>query len=172
MYYRYGTLWSTFFKSMGFNVILSPETNENLIKLIPQKTFDKCISYQIYISHILYLEDKCDYIIISTICDYGQNNKTCKLMSNMTNQIKEYLKDKQILEYKIKYTSLLFEKISLFKIGIKLSKNIPKIILSIYRATKKQKNNILNKENNQKNLLERNNKKILIISKFYTNEEK
>ena len=56
LYYRYGVLWKNFFESLGCNVILSPETNKEILDLGVNNTIDECcLSYKIYIGHALYL---------------------------------------------------------------------------------------------------------------------
>ena len=33
LYYRYGVLWKSFFEKLGLNVVLSPETNREILNL-------------------------------------------------------------------------------------------------------------------------------------------
>ena len=76
LYYRYGVLWKTFFENLGLNVVLSPETNREILDLGINNTVDECcLSYKIYIGHAIYLYKKCDYILISRACDYGKKIK-------------------------------------------------------------------------------------------------
>ena len=49
LYYRYGVLWKNFFENLGCNVILSPETNREIMELGVNNTIDECcLSYKIY----------------------------------------------------------------------------------------------------------------------------
>ena len=127
-----------------------------------------CYPYQIYINDINVLSEICDYILIPEIYNYGINNNVCPYL-------KEILTDKitkrQILRYKIKYTSLIFEITSLFIIGLKLTKNIIKIIYSYIYAKRKQINYNNNQENYQRHLIDKEQKKILIMSYFYILED-
>ena len=36
-----------------------------------------CLSLKNYIGHVAYLKDKCDYILIPRIDNYGIENQTC-----------------------------------------------------------------------------------------------
>lgn len=173
LYHRYGVLWKNFFEKIGCNVILSPETNNEILKLgINNSVDESCLSYKIFIGHTLYLVDKCDYILISRICDYGRKDKVCTRLNGNYDTIKELIPKNKILEYNIERTRLCYQFIGLMKTGLKITINIPKIIYAYLYAFKKQKKFDENKENNQKNLLLKENKKILIVSHFYNIEDK
>ena len=173
LYHRYGVLWKNFFEKIGCNVILSPETNNEILKLgINNSVDESCLSYKIFIGHTLYLVDKCDYILISRICDYGRKDKVCTRLNGNYDTIKELIPKNKILEYNIERTRLCYQFIGLMKTGLKITINIPKIIYAYLYAFKKQKKFDENKENNQKNLLLKENKKTLIVSHFYNIEDK
>lgn len=173
LYHRYGVLWKNFFEKLGCNVILSPETNNEILKLgINNSVDESCLSYKIFIGHTLYLIDKCDYILIARICDYGKKDKVCTRLNGNYDTIKELIPKNKILEYNIEKTKLCYQFIGLMKTGFKITINIPRIIYAYLHAIKKQKKFDENKENNQKNLLLKENKKILIVSHFYNIEDK
>lgn len=173
IYHRYGVKWKNFFEKLGCNVVLSPETNQEILELgINNSVDESCLSYKIYIGHILYLEEMCDYVLVSRICDYGPKDKVCTRMNGTYDNIKELIPKEKILQYNIEHTKLHYEFIGFFKMAIKFTKNIPKIIHAYIYANNKQKKYEENQENNQKNLLLKTNKKILLVSHFYNIEDK
>ena len=173
LYYRYGVLWKNFFNSLGCNIVLSPETNKNIIELGCNNTIDEsCLSYKIYIGHVLYLSNICDYVLVSRVCDYGKKDKVCTRLNGTYDDIKHKIPIEQIIDYDIEYTKLKFPILGFIKIGLKFTKNIPKIIYSYYKAKQKQKQYDINQANHEKNKLTKNNKKILILSHFYNIEDK
>lgn len=173
LYYRYGVLWKNFFESLGCNVVLSPETNRQIIELGVNNTIDECcLSYKIYVGHVLYLSKICDYILVSRVCDYGKKNKVCTRLNGTYDDIKHKIPTDQILDYDIEYTKLKFPIIGFIKIGLKFTKNIFKIIYSYYKAKNKQQIYDINQANNEKNKLSKPNKKILILSHFYNIQDK
>lgn len=173
LYYRYGVLWKNFFESLGCNVILSPETNKQILELGLNNTIDECcLSYKIYVGHVLYLSNISDYVLITRACDYGKKDKVCTRLNGTYDDIKHKIPIHQILGYDIEYTKLKFPIIEFIKIGLKFTKNIFKIVYSYYKATKKQKIYDINKANAEKNKLSKDNKKILILSHFYNIEDK
>ncbi|MBQ8218889.1 MAG: hypothetical protein IJZ79_03975 [Bacilli bacterium] len=173
LYYRYGVLWKTFFENLGLNVVLSPETNREILDLGINNTVDECcLSYKIYIGHAIYLSKKCDYILISRACDYGKKDKVCTRFNATFDNLKYLIPESQIIDYNIEYTKHNYPLPQFIKIGFKFTKNPIKIISSYYYATKKQKIYNQNNYNEERNKLLRNNKKILIISHFYNIKDK
>ena len=173
LYYRYGVLWKNFFTILGFNVVLSPETNRQILELGINNTIDEsCLSYKIYVGHVLYLSKICDYVLISRVCDYGKKDKVCTRLNGTYDDIKHKIPKDQILDYDIEYTKLKFPILEFIKIGLKLRKNIIKVIYSYIKANQKQKKYNINQENNEKNKLSKPNKKILILSHFYNIQDK
>ena len=173
LYYRYGVLWKNFFESLGCNVVLSPETNKEIVELGCNNTIDEsCLSYKIYVGHVLYLANKCDYILISRVCDYGKKDKVCTRFNGTYDDIKHKIFKDQIIDYDIEYTKLKFPFIGFLKIGLKFTKNIPKIIYSYYKSKKKQQKYNINQANNEKNKLSKPQKHILILSHFYNIQDK
>lgn len=173
LYYRYGVLWKTFFESLGCNVVLSPETNNHLVELGVNNTIDECcLSYKIYVGHVLYLSKICDYILIARVCDYGKKDKVCTRLNGTYDDIKHKIPKDQIIDYDIEYTNLKFPILSFIKIGFRFSKNPIKIIYSYIKARNKQQKYDISQANQEKNKLEKSNKKILILSHFYNIQDK
>ena len=77
-YYYYKDLWNYFFSELGFDIIVSPETNKEIINLgMKYAGSEMCYSMKIYLGHVAYLKGKCDYILIPRIDNYGIDNQTC-----------------------------------------------------------------------------------------------
>lgn len=173
LYYRYGVLWKNFFELLGLNVVLSPQTNRQILTLGTNNTIDECcLSYKIYIGHALYLSKICDYILVSRVCDYGKKDKVCTRLNGTYDNIKHLISQEQLIDYNIDHTKRKYEFFGFLKMGLKFTKNIPKIIYSYLYAKEKQKQYDKNKANEEKNKLTKPNKKILIMSHFYNIQDK
>lgn len=173
LYYRNGVLWKNFFKSLGCKVIISPETNNEILSLGIKNTINcSCLAYKIYIGHALFLVDKSDYIIIPKVCNYGNNDKVCQLFTKTYEKIKHIVPKEKLLSYNIEHTKYRYELIGLIKLGLKFNKNPIKVIYSLIRAKQKQKQYNLQKQNENKNNLLKQKIKILIMSQFYNIEDK
>lgn len=167
-YYRYGVLWKTFFEKIGFKVILSPKTNDKIIELGVENTPSEfCLSYKIYIGHVLALKDKCDYIFIPEICNYGPKASVCHCHSLAYNHLKMIISKNKIMTYQLNHVIHKYQIFGLIKIALKKTKNPIKIIYGYLYAKKKQYNYNLSRQNENKNKISKENKKILIVSPFY-----
>jgi len=173
LYHRYGVLWKTFFKTIGCNTVISPLTNREIISLGSNNSVDEtCLAYKIYLGHVIYLADKCDYLLVSRVCDYGPKDKVCTRLNATYDNIKELIPENKIIYYNLEKTSFNYELFGFIKMGLKITKNLPKIIYAYYLGKKNQQKYNENHENNQKNMLQTSNKKILILSHFYNIEDK
>lgn len=169
-YSRKGITCKNFFNKLGCNVILSPETNNEIIKE-GEKVSEKgmCKSYQIYLGHIKELAKKCDYIVVMSHKNF---KKTCPNFSMTYDNIKEIIPPDMIIPYKISSNKFDIELFEYIKMGTYVTPNIYKIIRSYLYSKKIQKKYNINKINYQKHLLKKENPKVLIMAPFYIMEEK
>lgn len=166
-YYEYGNLYKKFFEKLGFEVIVSKKTdNEIYYNGNNLATDEMCLSLKIFLGHINYLKDKCDYIIIPRIDNFGLSNQTC------TNFLALYdicnnLFDINILNYNIDLNKDKDEIDGFLEMGNELKINPFKVVSAYEKAKedieKKKRFSILK---NVKNL-ESENKKILLLSHSY-----
>lgn len=169
-YYKYGYFLENFFKCLGFKTVTSPETNKSIIKLGEKISNDEmCLSLKIFLGHIVYLEDKCDYIVNVTINNYGISDQGCtnylvlkELIKNCTN--------KEIINFDIDLEHYK----NLYKEIIKKYKNMDsKIIKNAYLKArlmnaKKRKGEVISNTNKLYN----NKKKILLAGHSYNIHDK
>ena len=173
LYHRYGVLWKQFFSLLGCKIILSPETNQEILNMGINNTIDECcLSYKIYIGHVLYLSKNADYILVTRICDYGKKEKVCTRFNGTYDNIRYLIPKRQIISYNLDKTHHQYELIGFIKMGLKITKNPFKIIYSYLKALSKQRKYNQSKENETKNKLLKQNKKVLIISHFYNIKDK
>ncbi len=78
LYYRYGTLWKVFFESMGFETVISPQTNKEIMDAGSHYTIDEnCISSKLFFGHIAALEGHCDAVFVPRIASLGSGSVMC-----------------------------------------------------------------------------------------------
>lgn len=160
-YYKYKYLWTTFFRELKVNILLSPHTNEHLInkgkKILKNRL---CIPLQIYVGHVHYLIDKTDYILIPTT-----SNKICyiSLYDIINNSL-----NCNILNIDMRKD----EEDSFLELGLKLGFN-KQTILNAYKEAKKEeyKQRKINYLLQQKRL-EKEGKKVLIMGDDYIENDK
>lgn len=67
LFYRYGVLWQTFFENLGFQVVISPETDRSIFEAGEAASVDEvCLASKAYMGHVLALLDggQCDALFV------------------------------------------------------------------------------------------------------------
>ena len=166
-YYYYKDIWNVFFNELGIDVIVSPKTNKEIIDLgMKYSTDEMCLSIKNYIGHVAYLKDKCDYILIPRIDNYGDFNQTCTNFLSIYDYLNNIL-DINILNYNINLNNNESEKNGLINIAVKLGK-LKKRASIAYEIARIKSNKILKKKRIiNHNKLDSNKLKILLISHSY-----
>ena len=138
-YYYYKDLWKYFFKHLNIKYIISPETNGQILEDgINYSNDEMCLSMKIYLGHINYLKDKCDYILIPRIDNFYSNNQTCTNFLSAYDIVKNIF-DVKILNYNIDLENKETLKKGLIKIGKKLGKTQKDVVKAYKYAIKKTK---------------------------------
>lgn len=168
LYYRYHILWKNFFSNLGYKVIVSEDTTKETIELGKIYSIDEsCLSSKIYLGHVASLQDKCDYILIPRVENYGKGEKVCVKFNATYDLVRNLFDDYQILDYNIEKTKHSTEFISLMKLGLKLTKNPFLSLKSYFKAKKQEKSYHKERQLTQEKILDRKNPKILIVAHPY-----
>ena len=168
LYYRHYILWKNFFEGLNCHIILSPETSKEIVDIGTKYSIDEaCLSSKIYLGHIAYLRDKCDYVLIPRISDYGKKEKVCVKFQALYDIVKNLYPELNIISYNIEKTKLKTEFIEFIKMGLKINKNIIKIIISYIIAKSKEKHQELVENITQERKINNDKIKILIVSHPY-----
>ena len=163
-YYYYNNFWKFFFDNLNVDIIISPNTNMDILYRGNLVASDEmCLSLKTYLGHIDYLKDKCDYILIPRIDNYGINNQTCTNFLSLYDLVNN-LFDINILDYNISDGNELKGLESICNIL-----NIDKTTVGVIYDIAKRKANIENKKlyEEQSKKLKSKNKKVLLISHPY-----
>ena len=168
LYYRYNILWKNYFKKLGFNIITSPKTTKTILENGKKYSVDEaCLSSKIYIGHVYALKDKCNYILIPRVDNYGKEEKVCVKFNANYDIIKNIFPNLKIITYNIEYTKRSSEALSLIKLGIILTKRPLKVIISYIIAKIKEKEYLIKDNKKQTKILNNNKDKILIVAHPY-----
>lgn len=164
-YYYYGKFWKYFFDYLEIELIYSPKTTNEIINIGNSIAPDEmCLSMKIYLGHIDYLKDKCDYILIPRIDRYDNENQTCTNFLALYDLVNHFF-NIPILNYNIDNNNKLIDGIISICDELKLNKVE---VLKAYECAKAKENEYINKKyKEQENKLNSKNKKVLIISHAY-----
>ena len=67
-YYQYYPMWKAFFEELGAEVVVSPPTTQIVLSSGSSRVIaDTCLPVKVFLGHVLYLVEKCDYIFIPAI---------------------------------------------------------------------------------------------------------
>jgi len=131
IYFKRPYFWETFFKNLGFKVLLSPSTNRQIVaegvKIADPET---CFSNKVYWGHLLWLDGKCDLIFVPRLKANKEKLEYCPKLFGLPDLAKILVKS-SILTKTFDERKEKFEK-SLEKLGKKLNKSK----LEIKKATK------------------------------------
>lgn len=164
-YYYYGNFWKTFFEYLELDIVNSPKTTNEIINVGNSIAPDEmCLSMKIYLGHIDYLKDKCDYILIPRIDRYDNENQTCTNFLALYDLVNHFF-NIPILNYNIDNNNTLLD--GLISIGNDL--NIDRFeILKAYEYAKKMDDKYRKiKYEEQLVKLSSKKRKVLIISHAY-----
>lgn len=170
-YYQNMYMWKYFFEKLDIEIVLSPKTNREIINFGSNIANDEmCLSLKNYLGHINYLKDKCDYVLIPRIDNYGRRDQTCTNFLSFYDIVNN-LFDVKILNYDINYEKCKNEYKGYLKIGRELNKTKKEIrdayIYALIKSNKELKKiyiDELNKLNSEK-------LKILIVGHDYNIED-
>jgi predicted nucleotide-binding protein (sugar kinase/HSP70/actin superfamily) len=166
-YYYYGNLLKKFLENLGFEVVISPPTNQSIMNDGMKYAIDEmCLSLKNYIGHVAYLKDKCDYIVIPRIDNFGRNNQTCTNFLAIYDIINN-LFDINILDFNINYEKGETEQKGFIQLGKQLKCSYSNSITAYQIAKTEDMNELdrLIRKNIHK--LSDNKLKILIVGHPY-----
>jgi len=165
IYWKRPYFWESFFENLGFEVLLSPKTNKEIVEIgVKISDPETCFSNKVYFGHLKWLEGKCDLIFVPRLKRKG-NFEYCPKFFGLPDLTKILVKT-EILTETFDEKKKKFEE-SLVKLGKKLRKDKKEVEIAFQKALLKEKEI---KEKQEKETLEKLNsnlKKIVLISHPY-----
>lgn len=170
LYYRYHYLWETFFEELGVEYIVSPNTNKEIFNKGMTYAIDEaCLSSKIYLGHVEWLIDKCDYILVPRVSNYGSAGTVCTKFQAIYDIVKNTFRDRdiKILYYNIDVKIADFEVRAFLKMGKFLNKKKAQCMRAYLIAKQAEKTASIMDEKYQERLLNENKIKILLVAHHY-----
>lgn len=168
-YYQNQYMWKYFFEYLKIDTIVSPKTNRKIMELgIKYANDEMCLSLKNYLGHVFYLQDKCDYILVPRIDNYGRSNQTCTNFLSFYDIINN-LFDTKILNYNIDYVHHQDEKKAYLQLGKQLGKGKLETKYAYEYAKVKSSKEIKRINNATLNKLNSPKTKILLVGHNYNN---
>ncbi len=166
-YYYYGDIWKYYFDYLKIPYIVSPNTNKEIMSHgLKYSNDEMCLALKTYLGHVHYLQNKCDYILVPRIDNYGLDNQTCTNFLSTYDIVQNTFKTK-VLNYNIDLTKNETEEKGLIKIGLALNKKKRECKKAYKYAIKKYTENKEREITINENKLNSDKTKILIVSHPY-----
>jgi predicted nucleotide-binding protein (sugar kinase/HSP70/actin superfamily) len=165
VYWKRPYFWENFFENLGFEVLLSPKTNKEIVEIgVKISDPETCFSNKVYFGHLKWLEGNCDLIFVPRLKRKG-NFEYCPKFFGLPDLAKILVKTKVLTET-FDEKKEKFEE-SLVKLGKKLGKKKEEIKVAFQEALKKEKEIREKQEKEALEKLESNLKKIILLSHPY-----
>ena len=157
------------FKELGCNIILSPESNKEILRRGIEHSIDEnCLSAKIYMGHVYSLIDKADYILVPRFCSFGHKKIVCTKFNAVYDIVRNTFKGVKLIHYDVDVLKKKTEFKGFIKMGLILKKNIFKVIKAYLKAKKIYHDNMLKRHLEQHNLVNNSNKlKMLVVAHPY-----
>lgn len=138
IYWKRPFFWEKFFTALGFEVILSPKTNKEIVEIGVQISDpETCFSNKVYFGHLKWLEDKADFIFVPRLKRNEEGLEYCPKFFALPDLAKIFLKTK-ILTLEVDGKNKTFRE-SLFSLGKRLKKKREEIEKSYYQTLLEEK---------------------------------
>jgi predicted nucleotide-binding protein (sugar kinase/HSP70/actin superfamily) len=161
IYWKKPYFWESFFENLGFEVLLSPKTNKEIVETgVKISDPETCFSNKVYFGHLKWLEEKCDLIFVPRLKTNAERLEYCPKFFGLPDLAKILVKTK-ILTADFDEKKESFER-TLLKIGKKLGKTEKEIENAYKTATEKGK-----KEEKFFEKIKSERKKVVLISHPY-----
>lgn len=166
-YYYFSDKWKYFFEHLNIKTIISPKTNREILDNgIKLSNDEMCLSLKSYIGHVNYLKDKCDFVLIPRIDNYGYENQTCTNFLAIYDIINNIF-NINILDYNIDLDNKETELKGLLKLSKKLNKKKSEIKKAYEYACIKEKKDKKKEIIDNMNKLSSTKTKVLLIGHSY-----
>lgn len=168
LYYKYSDLWTTFLEELGCDIIISPNTSKKILEDGIKFSMDEsCMAMKIYMGHVYYLIDKCDYILVPRLKCVKKHEKLCTNFSAIYDLVNNVF-DKKLIHYNLDVEHKEDELYAFITMGLSLGFPYRKIVKAYKVAKEKEKMVKMREIAKQKSIIASSNKiKILLAGHPY-----
>jgi len=88
-YFSFGALWERYFEQLGFEIRLSPPSNQDILDEGVRETVnDACIPIKIFHGHVMSLRDKADYLFVPRLGGTRTRYTVCPKFLGLPDMVK------------------------------------------------------------------------------------
>lgn len=168
LFHYYGEKWIEFFRHLGVETILSPDTNREIVKRgIALSVDEACFSSKVYIGHVDWLSTRCDIVFSPRMENTGVREDFCPRIFGMHDVIAHTFPELKLLNADINYLFRRREVDAFTNMGEQLGFTAEKSRKAYTAANEKffaERTKVIE---NQMKLFNRKGLKVLLVSHSY-----
>lgn len=104
MAYRDGVLWKKFFEELGFQCIISPKSDREILERGTARAVDEtCLPFKMYLGHVMWLMEKCDAIFVPRMGGYNAKEKMCTRYEALPDLVRNIFREEQVRVLTVSY---------------------------------------------------------------------
>jgi len=166
IYWKRPYFWESFFENLGFEALVSPKTNKEIVEMgVKVADPETCFSQKVYWGHLLYLQGKCDLIFVPRLKANEERLEYCPKFFG-TPDLAKILVKTPILTETFDERKEKLEK-TLEKLGKKINKNQEEIKKATKTAFLKEKELKEKEKEEFFKKIESQKRKIVLVSHPY-----
>ena len=97
LYYRYGTLWTTFFQALGREVVVTRPTDRAIVERGDALSNDECcLASKIYMGHVEQLVGACDAVFVPSMANVGLYRTFCTKFQSLPDLVVNTFADRRL----------------------------------------------------------------------------
>jgi len=173
LYHKYSKLWEIFFKVLGLEVIISPQTNKEIMaRGINCSVDESCLSMKIFLGHVDWLKDKVDCVFVPNYVCLRSGEELCVKFMALVDITRNTFPQVKVIEYTVDAINQKTATAGLIVLGAKLTRNPLKAARAYLAARKSYEANQLQMISDQEKRFQENKKSgrlaIMVVSHPYT----
>ncbi|MCL2049284.1 MAG: acyl-CoA dehydratase activase-related protein [Defluviitaleaceae bacterium] len=168
LYYKYQKMWCSFFEELGHEVVVSPNTNKNILDMGINCSIDEsCTSAKVYMGHVEWLIGKCDRIFVPRVVTFENGDATCTKFYGIYDIVRATFPSAKLLHYSIDYDEGQTEWKAYKKLGAELGAKAAAVKTAYKNATLALSQFEKDLAEQQENALKADGLKVLIVAHPY-----
>ncbi len=140
IYYKFASMWESFFTELGATVVISPMTSKDMREIAIELAPDEdCYSTKIFHGHVMALKDKIDYLFVPRFASRHKSDMGCPKFIGLADVLRSLYPDlPRIIAPHFNKAKYGHGKLAFFrevlKVGFVFTKNPFRIIKAMKRA--------------------------------------